>query len=115
MYFLALYATTWHMYVLTDMVVWTSCDSPNVLLCIYNLRTPSVLVINERNEYKTASFQKEAMRTHVALWLLWSEICIEKFLCVWINKTSENISWEKSTALKDSDQKEMIGFNCICL
>ena len=26
---------------------------------------------------KTASFQKEAMRTQVVLWFLWSEICIE--------------------------------------
>ena len=31
---------------------------------------------------------------------LWSEICVEKFLCVWVNKTSEHTSWEKSTALK---------------
>ena len=27
--------------------------------------------------HKTASFQKEAMRTQVALYFLWSEICIE--------------------------------------
>ena len=52
---------------------------------------------------KTASFQKEAMRTQVALKFLWSEICIEKFLCVWVNKTFEHTSWEKSTALKDCD------------
>ena len=45
----------------------------------------------------------------------WSEIYIEKFRCVWVNKTSEHTRWEKSTALKDCDQKEMIGFDCICL
>ena len=27
--------------------------------------------------HKTASFQKEAMRTQVALYFFWSEICIE--------------------------------------
>ena len=55
---------------------------------------------------KTASFQKEAMRTQVALWIfLWYKICIKMFLCVWVNKTSEHTSWEKSTALKDCDQK----------
>ena len=47
--------------------------------------------------------------------ILWSEICIQNFLCVWVNETSEHTSWEKSTALKDRDQTEMIGFDCICL
>ena len=47
--------------------------------------------------------------------ILWSEICIQNFLCVWVNGTSEHTSWEKSTALKDRDQTEMIGFDCICL
>ena len=63
--------------------------------------------------YKTASFQKEAMRTQVALWFLWCEICIEKSHCVWVKKTSEHTSWEKSDS-KDN-QNEMIGFDCICL
>ena len=66
--------------------------------------------------YKTAFFQKETMRTQVALWFfLFSDICIETFLCVWVNKTSEHTSSEKSTALKDYDQKEMIWLDYICL
>ena len=64
---------------------------------------------------KTASFQKEAMRTQVVLWFFLSEICMEDFLCIWVNKTFEHASWKKSTALKDCDQKGMIEFNCICL
>ena len=46
---------------------------------------------------------------------LWSEMCIWQFLCVWVNQTYEHTSLEMFTALKDCDQKEMIGFNCICL
>ena len=66
-------------------------------------------------QHKTASFQKEAMRTHVALYFLWSDICIEKFLCVWVNKTSEHTCWEKLTALQNCDQEKMIGLDCFCL
>ena len=36
--------------------------------------------------------------------ILWSQICIEKFLCVWVNETSEHTSWEKSADLKDCDR-----------
>ena len=50
-------------------------------------------------------FQKEAMRTQVALCFIYEE----KFLCVWVN-TSEHTSWEKFTALKDC---EMFGFDYI--
>ena len=53
------------------------------------------------------------MRTQVALNFSWSEICMEKFLYVWVNKTSEHSSWKESTALKDCDQKGMIGFDYI--
>ena len=38
---------------------------------------------------------------------------MEKFL--WVNETSEHTSWEKSTALKYCDQRDIIGFYCICL
>ena len=64
---------------------------------------------------KTVSFQREAMRTQVALYFLWSEICIVS-LC--LNKQSvQNRQVEKSPlpALKDCDQKEIIGFDCISL
>ena len=66
---------------------------------------------------KTASFQfqKEAMFTQVALWFFYEVKFVEEFLCVWANKTSEHTSWEKFTALKDCNQKEMIRFDCICL
>ena len=80
----------------------------------YLLARAMVLVVcllgPSQNQFqeKAASFQKEAMRTQVALWFLWSEICIEKFPCVWVNKTSGQKTWEKYTALKDCDQKEML-------
>ena len=65
---------------------------------------------------KTASFQKEAMRTQVALWFFYEvKLYAGKCLCVWKSKMPQHTSWEKSTALKNCDQIEIIGFYWICL
>ena len=67
-------------------------------------------------ENKTASFQNGSYAYPSSIVIcLWSKICIEKFPCVWANKTPEHTSQEKTTALKDCDQKEIIGFDCISL
>ena len=65
---------------------------------------------------KTASFQKEAMRTQVALWFFmkWNLYRVVS-LCLNKQNVQKQTSWAKSTALKDCDQEEMIGFDCICL
>ena len=56
---------------------------------------------------KAASFQSEARGTQVAVWIFIKWSLHGDVFCVWVNKTSEQPKWEKSTVSKVMKKKRL--------